>query len=121
MILLHVIAGALATHLNVAAALPSQPIQVPENWSAAQLPDQKAIERAVRATLADQASSADPAPEPAGTLSGANRDKFAEAFADAKVPGCLRPDGLKRQSTLIFNGFAALPFILVAAVRGKCN
>lgn len=47
--------------------------------------------------------------------------KFEVMFAESKVPGCLRPDGLKRQSTLIFGGLLALPFVAVAALRGKCN
>ena len=48
-------------------------------------------------------------------------EKFAEEFHEAKVPGCLRRDGLKRQSTLIFTKLLKLPFIAVAALRGKCN
>lgn len=49
------------------------------------------------------------------------QQKFETLFAQSKVPGCLQPDGLKRQSTLIFGGLLALPFIAVAALRGKCN
>ncbi|MES2899115.1 MAG: hypothetical protein V4723_05260 [Pseudomonadota bacterium] len=49
------------------------------------------------------------------------QQKFELMFIDSKVPGCLRPDGLKRQSTLIFGGLLAIPFIAVAALRGKCN
>ena len=48
-------------------------------------------------------------------------ERFAEEFNDAKVPGCLQPDGLKRQSTLIFTKLLRLPFVAVAALRGKCN
>ena len=47
------------------------------------------------------------------------------AFAEAKVPDCLHPDGLKRQPTNIgpigVVGAYALPFVAIAKLRGKCN
>jgi hypothetical protein len=49
---------------------------------------------------------------------------FGAAFAEAKVPDCLREDGLKRQPPrigfFVFQGVLALPFVALAKVRGKC-
>jgi hypothetical protein len=57
-----------------------------------------------------------------GTALGAEKyENFSRDFSDAKVPDCLHPDGLKRQPTFFLGGLLALPFVLVAAVRGKCN
>lgn len=56
----------------------------------------------------------------ADSIRGDKYESFAAEFSEAKVPGCLRPDGLKRQSTYIFSGLFAMPFILVAKARGKC-
>lgn len=50
--------------------------------------------------------------------------KFSEAFSEAKVPDCLRKDGLKRQPPRIlffaFQGVLAFPFVALAKIRGKC-
>ena len=69
----------------------------------------------------DRAKAAEVPPRhETNSLRGDKYEMFAAQFTEAKVPGCLRPDGLKRQSTLIFSGLLAMPFILVAKVRGKC-
>lgn len=58
---------------------------------------------------------------------GADRKyaQFAAAFAEAKVPDCLHPDGLKRQPAnigiLSVVGIYASPLVAVAKLRGKCN
>ena len=54
-------------------------------------------------------------------FSVAKSDIMTAAFIEAKVPDCLHSEGLKRQTTLIFTGYLALPFIPIAALRGKCN
>jgi hypothetical protein len=50
--------------------------------------------------------------------------KFEAAFAEAKVPDCLRKDGLKRQPPrigfFVFQGVLAFPFVALAKIRGKC-
>lgn len=50
--------------------------------------------------------------------------RFSEAFSEAKVPDCLRKDGLKRQPPRIlffaFQGVLAFPFVALAKIRGKC-
>jgi hypothetical protein len=61
----------------------------------------------------------------APTLSAEEYKKFAEGFAYAKVPYCLGNDGLRFQPPRIgfigFGSLLALPFVLVAAARGKCK
>ena len=51
-------------------------------------------------------------------------ERFAKSFSEAKVPDCLHADALKRQSPVIlfvrFEGLYAVPFVLLAKVRGKC-
>jgi hypothetical protein len=54
-------------------------------------------------------------------FSSAKADVMTAAFIEAKVPDCLHSDGLKRQPTFFLAGYLALPFIPIAALRGKCN
>ncbi|MES2322493.1 MAG: hypothetical protein V4633_09540 [Pseudomonadota bacterium] len=126
-----VAAGMLAAELATPAPAPASRSEVPviaENWSLPAAPDKNVIAAAVRDTIADEKKRE-------ADYEAAHRydsytvfrtrpdqfEKFEVMFADAKVPGCLRPDGLKRQNTLIFGGILALPFIAVAKLRGKCN
>ncbi len=115
----------------LAQSLPKQsaepPIVAPD-WSLATDPDDPLVAHALRQTIADIKSQEDA--EASATRHDTyniyrhrqnGQQKFELMFADSKVPGCLRPDGLKRQSTLIFGGLLAIPFIAVAALRGKCN
>lgn len=50
---------------------------------------------------------------------------LAAAVAQAGVPDCLRDDGLKRDPPVIgpiaFSGLLAVPFVVHAAVTGKCQ
>jgi len=113
----------------LAAQLAAAPVAVtiPDNWAAAPAPSRKEITVAVRTIIAeDQAKQAEvPRRHEADTLRGDRYDAFAASFDEAAVPGCLRPDGLKRQPTSIgpigVSGLLALPFVLVAKLRGKCN
>jgi hypothetical protein len=116
--------AAFATVL-VAAQL-SAPAVVAPDWAAEQrapLVSQAAIRSAVRAVLEEErAAEAAYAPKHASdTLRGDAYQRFAADFAEARVPNCLHADGLKRQSTLIFSGVLALPFVAIAKLRGKCN
>lgn len=128
-----VAASMLAAELAAPAAPPAQapradvPV-VSENWSAPPAPARKVIVAAVRETIAEEKrqETAEEAAHRYDTYTTFRTrpdqyEKFDVMFADARVPGCLRPDGLKRQSTLIFGGILALPFIAVAKIRGKCN
>lgn len=122
----------LSAELAVAApALPAQKeAVVPTNWAAAPPPNKAIIRRAIKEsfeeenTIAEAESKEKAIPYRYSASSQTEQDKyekFETTFADAKVPGCLSSNGLKRQSTFIFGGLLALPFIAVAAVRGKCN
>ncbi len=132
-----IMATELAVAVPAAPVLPAPPATthdavVAENWATATpvMPEKAIIRRAIKATfqeekeLADAKSKAAAIPRRYFASSQPDQDqyqKFEETFADAKVPGCFKADGLKRQSTFIFKGLLALPFIAVAAVRGKCN
>lgn len=121
------------------AAVSAVPIQeyavdIAEDWASQPAPRKKIVERAIRETLkedrevaaakAEADSKAAAIPRPYRASSHPNTDaqeRFEALFADAKVPGCLTPQGLKRQPTFIFAGLLALPFVAVAKIRGKCN
>lgn len=86
------------------------------------------IRDAVRAMLAEEAQVHDALAPPAMqqvTIRADKYERFAAAFAAAKVPDCLRPDGLSRQPTNIgpigVVGAYALPFVAIAKLRGKCS
>lgn len=104
-----------------AQALDATPVPVPQLT-------QSMIRDAVRAVLAEEAQVRDALPQPAMqqvTIRADKYEHFAAAFAEAKVPDCLRPDGLSRQPTNIgpigVVGVYALPFVAIARLRGKCN
>lgn len=91
------------------------------NKAGATVPDAAAIRVAVRDLRQAEASAINPRRHENDTIRADRYDSFAADFAEARVPDCLRPDGLKRQSTLIFSGLLALPFVAIAKLRGKCN
>jgi hypothetical protein len=105
---------------------PARPAQGPP---ALELTD-KRIKEAVAATVA---AAPDHAGIPANQqealrapVLGAEQYKnFEKGFASAEVPPCLAADGLKFQPPRIgsigFSGIFALPFLVVAAARGKCK
>jgi len=109
--------------------LPTEtPPAVAKDWALSTAPGDPIVAQAVKQTVAEIKSQEDA--EASATRHDTynvyrhrqnGQQKFEVMFADSKVPGCLRPDGLKRQSTLIFSGLLALPFVAVAALRGKCN
>lgn len=122
--------NAAAVNANSTAA--SAPAPVSENWSAATpaLPSPFEIrmalreQQAVEEELAEEASRIAAIPNRYGRDTRAERKKyerFARQFELAKHPGCFQRDGLKHQPTFIFGGLLALPFIPIAALRGKCN
>lgn len=107
---------------------PAPPRKPAPAAPAVELTDQR-IKEAVAATIA-AAPDKDSVPANrqglrAPTLSADEYKKLSEGFANAKVPACLGPDGLKLQPPKIgaigFGGLLALPFLLVAAARGKCK
>lgn len=109
-----------------ASALAVQAVPViPLDWAAEKGPaaggNSQLIRQAVRETLQEQSASEPPRRHEADTLRGDKYDQFAADFAEARVPDCLRSQGLKRQPTFFLSGILAIPFVAVAKLRGKCN
>nr|WP_315217231.1 hypothetical protein [uncultured Duganella sp.] len=91
------------------------------------------IQKAVRETVAEDADSKtgiNPGTNPginrdAGALSaGKTESIMSAAFDQARVPDCLHADALKHQPARIgmigVVGPYALPWVIAAALRGKC-
>lgn len=82
------------------------------------------VEQAVQATLTELPSSN--VNGRADALRSTAVANFARDVDYARIPGCLRTDGLKFQSTQIgpftIHGIrAAFPFMIIAKLRGKCD
>ena len=83
------------------------------------------IKKAVRETVAEDARAAGGVNRDAGTLSaGTTQSIMTAAFEEAKVPDCLHGDALKHQPAKIgpigVAGPYSLPWVIAAALRGKC-
>lgn len=113
----------LQLHLCAHAADPV----VSPDWAAEAAPRpaprEQAIKDAVRAAIAEE-----PRAEPLERGDAFRTDQagaLERGFEEARVPGCLRPDGLKKQPTgwgpFQLVGLLAVPLIAVAKLRGKCN
>lgn len=96
---------------------------------AATLTDER-IKDAVAKTIAAAPHTFSAAPNQQTALrgEGLSADKYAtfsKQFSYAKVPDCFGKDTLKFQppqiGAFVFTGLAALPFLVVAATRGKCK
>jgi hypothetical protein len=124
-------AGILALQLATAEPATAPPVPaassatIPEDWAAAPPPSRKAIDNAVREIVAEEKAKHAATPERNVSLRAAQSATLEARFEEAVVPGCLQPDGLKRQPTSIgpfgVSGVLALPLILVAKLRGKCQ
>jgi hypothetical protein len=111
-------AAVLAASARGAAASPSPPPASPPALT------DEIIKKAVRETIAEN-------PQPlvnrnAGAFSaGTAHDKMSAAFEQAKVADCLHGDALKHQPAQIgpiaVVGPYSLPWVIAAALRGKCN
>ena len=110
-------------------AQPDAPV-IAENWTAPAPADKSLVRRAIKQSfedekeiaIAESKAKAIPRRYTASSYQEIEKyEKFGQEFAEAKVPGCLKPDGLKRQPTFFLGGLLAIPFIAVAAIRGKCN
>ena len=123
-------ASLLAAQIAVAsaAANPPPPVaEVPAEWASATY-DPRATREAIRQFVAEVRVNEDAAAAQRFSAGPRRDDKyetFARNFDEAEVPGCLGPNALKHQPPKIgpiaIGGILALPFLIVAAVRGKCN
>lgn len=112
---------ALAAPKTEAASPPAVPV--------AALTDPR-IKNAVAETIAEVPDKFSVAPNQQAALRGEalSAEKYAtftKQFAYAKVPDCYGRDALKFQppriGPIVFTGLAAIPFMIVAAARGKCK
>lgn len=105
------------------AAAAADPAPAPPAPARLRVTDRDLIAKAVRETLAETPPA--PLARNGRSLSADAQGTLGRAFDEAQVPGCLRPDGLKLQPPRIgpvgVGGLLALPFLALAAVRGKCN
>jgi hypothetical protein len=113
------IAALLAVQLCAAAAPTPDPAPEP---APSPRPSDEAIHQAIREVL--EANPADPH-HPGPTMRANKYEVFGQQFDEARVPDCLHPDALKRQPPTIgpiaFVGLYAVPFVVVAKIRGKCQ
>lgn len=86
------------------------------------------IRKAVREMIAEDPHPAPAAGRQGGVLHAAApgmEERMRSAFEEAKVPDCLHPDALKLQPARIgpvaVVGQLSLPWLVAAAVRGKCR
>ena len=103
----------------IPAALEAQPVSEPAGVTDA------LIRKAVRETLAEDAHAATGVNRDAGALSATSTEAImSAAFEQAKVPDCLHGDALRHQPAKIgpvgVAGPYSLPWVIAAALRGKC-
>jgi hypothetical protein len=116
---MYVAAAMLSAQVAVAAPAPQPTAQqaavVPENWAAAPPPEKAVIRRAIKESfdeekaLAEARSKEAAIPQRFTASSEPETDKyqrFENTFEEAKVPACLKADGLKRQPTFFLGGSA---------------
>jgi hypothetical protein len=128
---LRYIADMMPPLATVALFVQLQAPVVPDDWAAekpaAPIAGPVAVRDAVRMVLDEDRAKAAEAPRrhEADTIRANAYQRFGAEFAEARVPDCLHPDGLKRQPPRIgFIGFSyllATPFVVLAKLRGKCN
>lgn len=127
-----------AAVLLVALTLPAgvcmaQQVQAAPDLSAKPQPatpgiTDEVIKKAVRDTIAEEPHPAPAANQQAGVLratTASMEERMSTAFEEAKVPDCLHQDALKLQPAHIgpigVVGPLSLPWIVAAALRGKCR
>jgi hypothetical protein len=103
----------LAVH--ALAPPPAQPVLIDE-----------VIQKAVREVIAEDPHPVNIANHNAGAFGAITPySKMSAAFEQAKVPDCLRDDAFKQQPAAIgpinVVGPYSLPWVIAAAIRGKCR
>lgn len=131
-----IVAGVLAAMPLAAWSLPEvapAPARTPPEALARDLSlppalSDEMIRKAVRETIVEDPHPVDTAKRAAGvygTTAPSMHDTMTAAFEQAKLPDCLHGDALKLQPAQIgpiaVVGPYALPWVIAAAIRGKCN
>ena len=113
----------LAAHVLAAVAAPQ-----PQSLEAPLRPvlTDEIIKKAVRETIAEDPRPLPAASRDAGAYSAVTpHGKMSAAFEQARVPDCLHDDALKHQPATLgpinVVGPYSLPWVIAAALRGKCN
>ncbi|NGZ86323.1 hypothetical protein [Duganella aceris] len=114
----------LAGLLAAAAPQPEPPPSPPPPPPPA-LTDEM-IKKAVREIVAEDPRPVDAANRSAGAYGAVTpHGRISAAFEQARVPDCLHDDALKHQPATIgpinVVGPYSLPWVIAAALRGKCN
>jgi hypothetical protein len=117
-------------------AVPEPAAPLPEPEPVPLFRTEDLVKQIAREVIAQQAlEAAATRPDTAGVISAVpNNDKyavFAVKFAQARTPDCLGPDGLKFNPPVIANirgfgpimvsGIYAIPWVVAAKLKGKCN
>jgi hypothetical protein len=118
-----IVLATLHMHVLAQTAAPVVPSDWADQGAPRAAPREQAIKDAVREILAEEGKPA--SSERADVFGSDRRERFERGFEEARVPGCLRPDGLKHQPARIgpigLSYLLALPFLVAAKVRGKCH
>lgn len=83
------------------------------------------IKKAVREMIAEDPRPLAPPLQERALSGGVTQAQLSAAFDRARVPDCLHPDALKHQPAqlgpIAVVGLYSLPWVISAALRGKCN
>ena len=86
--------------------------------------DEDGLRKAIAATLAADRAAPTQRWHEVDTIRANQYEVFAAAMDEARVPDCLHGDALKRAPAAIgpiaFIGVYAIPFVILAKLRGKC-
>ncbi|MGV7210032.1 hypothetical protein ACLB1G_19490 [Oxalobacteraceae bacterium A2-2] len=122
-------ASAYAQEIPAADAkpAPAKPALPLANVPAAASDD--AVRAAIKAVLEEERAAQAAAPQPpqdSVVLSGeSSYSRFGKSVSEARTPSCLHPDAMKFNPAHIgpiqIVGIFSLPWLVGAAVQGKCN
>ena len=108
----------------LAATLSTPTALLPPPPLATRVLDPAVVRTAVSVALvkSEQTTAEKTADYAAGDTIARSREqaRFSRTFDESRIPDCLHPDGLKNQFVPL-GGVYAIPFVLVAKLRGKCN
>lgn len=117
-------AAQLATSVQE-AGVPGSVALIPTDWASPTYDAAAARMTARRLVAEEQQAKSSTLSTHSGALRASKVDTFAAQFEAAAVPHCLGRNGLKHQppkiGPVILGGLFAIPFLVVAAARGKCK